>query len=122
MEALCLRLLGKDEHSAVPSTWGADHMAGKFVLKRSSNGKFHFNLQAGNGEIIATSQQYESKMSAEKGIESVRANAVSAILDDQTEQSAPKAAAPKPAAPKPAAPKPAVPKPAPPRSQTTAKA
>ncbi len=91
-------------------------MAGKFVLKRSSNGKFHFNLQAGNGEIIATSQQYETKTSAEKGIESVRANAASAMLDDQTEQSAPAAT------PMPAASKPAVPKPAPPRSQTTAKA
>lgn len=86
-------------------------MTGKFVLKRSSNGKFHFNLQAGNGEIIATSQQYETRASAEKGIESVRANAASAVLDDQTEQTQ-----------RPAAPKAAVPKPAPPRSQTAAKA
>ncbi|HLK02626.1 MAG TPA: YegP family protein [Streptosporangiaceae bacterium] len=91
-------------------------MTGKFVLIRSSNGKFHFNLQAGNGEIIATSQQYETRASAEKGIESVRANAAGAVLDDQTEQT------PKSAAPKPAASKPAVPKPAPPRSQTAAKA
>jgi uncharacterized protein len=70
-------------------------MAGKFVLKRSSNGKFHFNLQAGNGEIIATSQQYETRASAEKGIESVRANASTAALDDQSEH----APVPKPAAP-----------------------
>lgn len=73
-------------------------MSAKFVLKRNSNGKFHFNLQAANGEIIATSQQYESKTSAEKGIESIRVNAPRAAMDDLTEA----AAKPKPsAAPKP---------------------
>lgn len=70
-------------------------MAGKFVLKRASNGKFHFNLQAANGEIIATSELYESKASAEKGIESVRVNAPRAALDDRSDQPAPK---PKPPA------------------------
>jgi uncharacterized protein YegP (UPF0339 family) len=71
-------------------------MAGKFVLKRSSNGKYHFNLQAGNGEIIATSELYESKASAEKGIESVRVNAPRAALDDRSDAPPP---APKPKAP-----------------------
>jgi uncharacterized protein YegP (UPF0339 family) len=79
-------------------------MAGKFVLKRSSNGKFHFNLQAANGEIIATSELYESKASAEKGIESVRTNAPQAALDDRSEQSVPKPSAPKSSMPKPKAP------------------
>jgi uncharacterized protein YegP (UPF0339 family) len=71
-------------------------MAGKFVLKRASNGKFHFNLQAANGEIIATSELYESKASAEKGIESVRVNAPQAALDDRSDQPVP---APKPKPP-----------------------
>jgi len=70
-------------------------MSAKFVLKRNSNGKFHFNLQAANGEIIATSQQYESKISAEKGIESVRINAPRAAMEDRSEEAAPK---PKPPA------------------------
>ena len=74
-------------------------MAAKFVLKRNTNGKFHFNLQAANGEIIATSQQYESKTSAENGIESVRVNAPRAALDDRSEEAAPK---PKPPAKAPA--------------------
>jgi uncharacterized protein YegP (UPF0339 family) len=26
-------------------------MAGKFVLSKAKNGKFHFSLKAGNGEI-----------------------------------------------------------------------
>jgi uncharacterized protein YegP (UPF0339 family) len=69
-------------------------MAAKFALKKSTNGKYHFNLQAGNGEIIATSQMYESKESAEKGIESVRVNAPRAALDDQSSESAPKPKAP----------------------------
>jgi uncharacterized protein YegP (UPF0339 family) len=69
-------------------------MAAKFVLKRSTNGKYHFNLQAANGEIIATSELYESKASAEKGIESVRVNAPRAALDDRSDQPAPKPKAP----------------------------
>jgi uncharacterized protein YegP (UPF0339 family) len=50
-------------------------MSGKFQIKADENGKFYFNLKAGNGQIILTSQLYESKQGAEKGIESVRKNA-----------------------------------------------
>jgi uncharacterized protein len=58
-------------------------MAAKFELKKSASGKFHFNLKAGNGEIIASSEMYESKAAAKNGIESVRKNAADAALDDQ---------------------------------------
>ena len=50
-------------------------MAGKFDLKKSPSGKFMFNLKAGNGQIILTSELYESKAAAENGIESVKKNA-----------------------------------------------
>jgi uncharacterized protein YegP (UPF0339 family) len=60
-------------------------MAGKFVLKKGSSGKFHFNLLAGNGQVIATSETYESKQSAMNGINSVKENAPSAEVDDQTD-------------------------------------
>ncbi len=50
-------------------------MAGKFELKVSSNGKYHFNLKAGNGQIILSSEMYESKSAAENGIASVSKNA-----------------------------------------------
>ena len=50
-------------------------MAGKFELKKSSNGKFFFNLLAGNGQIVLTSEMYETKPSAANGIESVKKNA-----------------------------------------------
>jgi uncharacterized protein YegP (UPF0339 family) len=50
-------------------------MAGKFELNTSSNGKFFFNLKASNGQIILSSEMYESKSAAENGIESVKKNA-----------------------------------------------
>ena len=50
-------------------------MAGKFEIKEGSSGKFRFNLKAGNGQIILSSESYETKQGAEKGIESVRKNA-----------------------------------------------
>lgn len=50
-------------------------MAGKFELKTAANGKFHFNLKAGNGQIILSSEMYESKAAAQDGIASVMKNA-----------------------------------------------
>jgi uncharacterized protein len=58
-------------------------MAGKFVLKKGESGKFHFNLVAGNGQVVATSQAYHSKESAKEGIESVRKNAPDAPVEDE---------------------------------------
>jgi uncharacterized protein YegP (UPF0339 family) len=50
-------------------------MAAKFEIKKGSGGQYRFNLKAGNGEIILSSEQYQSKQGAEKGIESVKTNA-----------------------------------------------
>lgn len=58
-------------------------MAGKFELKKSSNDKYYFNLKAGNGEVILSSEMYETKSSAENGIESVKKNAP---LDERYEK------------------------------------
>jgi uncharacterized protein YegP (UPF0339 family) len=57
---------------------------GKFVLKKGTSGKFHFNLLATNGQVIASSETYESKSAALNGIESVKKNAPDAQVDDQT--------------------------------------
>jgi uncharacterized protein YegP (UPF0339 family) len=59
-------------------------MPGKFELYKDVAGKFRFRLKASNGQIIATGEAYESRASALKGIESVRKNAGTAALDDQT--------------------------------------
>jgi uncharacterized protein YegP (UPF0339 family) len=61
-------------------------MAAKFVPKKGSTGKFRFNLVAPNGQVIATSEAYESKASAVNGIESVMGNAPNAEIDDQTDK------------------------------------
>ena len=61
-------------------------MSGKFVLEKGSTGKFHFNLHAANGQVIATSQHYETKESALHGIESVKHNAPDAVIEDLTEE------------------------------------
>ena len=61
-------------------------MAGKFVLSRGESGKFHFNLLAANGQVIATSQHYESKESALNGIKSVQTNAPTATVEDETDK------------------------------------
>ncbi len=50
-------------------------MAGKFELTKSTGDQYHFNLKADNGEIIFSSEMYNSKSAAEKGIESVKRNA-----------------------------------------------
>ena len=57
---------------------------GKFEVKQTKSG-FRFNLKAGNGEIIATSETYTTKRSCLKGIESVRKNCAVAI-EDQTQE------------------------------------
>ena len=56
---------------------------GKFVVKESTKG-FVFNLKAGNGEVIATSEVYNTKDACKNGIESVKKNAVAADIEDQT--------------------------------------
>ncbi len=47
---------------------------GKFVITTRSNGEFQFNLQAGNGQVILTSEGYSAKTGCLNGIESVRKN------------------------------------------------
>ena len=49
-------------------------MAAKYVLKKTSDGQFMFNLKAENGEIILTSERYKAKDGANNGIESVKTN------------------------------------------------
>ncbi len=63
--------------------WKEVYLMGKFVVKTTKTG-FVFNLKAGNGEVIAVSEVYNTEASCMNGIESVRKNAVAAKLEDQT--------------------------------------
>ena len=56
---------------------------GKFVIRKTNTG-IKFDLKAGNGEVIATSEVYESEAACRKGIESVMKNAPIANVEDQT--------------------------------------
>jgi len=57
---------------------------GRFDRKEAKNGKPYFNLKASNGQIIGSSEMYESVSARENGIESVKKNAPEATTDDQT--------------------------------------
>lgn len=56
---------------------------GKFVMKETKTGVV-FNLKAGNGEVIATSEVYSSDSACKNGIESVKKNAPVAAIENQT--------------------------------------
>lgn len=56
---------------------------GKFEIKKVKTG-IKFNLKAGNGEIIATSEVYSAMASCKNGIASVQKNAPIAALENQT--------------------------------------
>ncbi len=49
-------------------------MAGKFEVKKGSNGEYFFNLLASNGQVILSSEGYTAKPSCINGIESVKKN------------------------------------------------
>jgi len=55
-------------------------MAGRFDLFQDKAGKYRFNLKAANGQVIATSQAYESKSAGLNGIDSVRRHAPDAVI------------------------------------------
>ena len=56
---------------------------GKFVIRKTNTG-IKFDLKAGNGEVIATSEVYASDASCKNGVESVRKNAPIAAVENQT--------------------------------------
>ena len=84
-------------------------MPGKFVVKKGPTGKFRFSLLSTNGQVVASSEAYETKRAALSGVASVQKLAAGAKIVDTTVAAV--AAPPKPAAKKPAA-KPAAKKPA----------
>lgn len=56
---------------------------GKFIIKKTNTG-IKFDLKAGNGEVIATSEVYASEASCKQGIASVQKNVPRANVEDQT--------------------------------------
>ncbi|PJJ08701.1 hypothetical protein CLU83_1988 [Flavobacterium sp. 1] len=54
----------------------------RFDKLESKNGKVYFNLKATNGQIIGTSEMYESVAARDNGIESVKKNAPDADVKE----------------------------------------
>ena len=67
---------------------------GKFVVREVPSGT-KFDLKASNGEIIATSEVYKTKISCLNGVKSVAKNAPVANVEDQTVENFEKAKCPK---------------------------
>ena len=57
----------------------------KFVIRKVASG-IKFDLTAGNGQVIATSEVYTSEAACLSGIESVKKVAPVAKVEDQTEE------------------------------------
>ena len=57
---------------------------GRFERAKTKDGKWRFNLRAMNGQVIGTSESYESEAARENGIASVGKNAPDAKLEDLT--------------------------------------
>ena len=77
------------EESEAPTEEIGEEVAksnGKFEIKRASDGRYMFNVRAGNTQVIASSQMYSSMASCKNGIASVGVNAPLAAIEDQTLQ------------------------------------
>ncbi len=55
----------------------------RYERKEAANGKFYFNLKAANGQVIGSSQMYQSEDSRDNGIESVKKNAPDAEVVEE---------------------------------------
>lgn len=53
---------------------------GKFEVYKDKAGKHRFRLKAGNGQVIAVGEAYESKAACLNGIDSVKKNAADAVV------------------------------------------
>lgn len=59
-------------------------MPAKFEVYKDASGKFRFRLRAANNEIVAQGEAYTTKAACMNGVESVKKNAATATVDDQT--------------------------------------
>jgi uncharacterized protein YegP (UPF0339 family) len=56
----------------------------RFEVNEASNGKFYFNLLAGNKQVIGKSQMYANKRTCQGGIAAVQRVAAEAGVEDTT--------------------------------------
>ena len=66
----------------------------RFVIREVASG-VKFDLKATNGQVIASSEIYDTKAACIKGVASVKMNAPAAAVEDQTAEGYAKAKCPK---------------------------
>jgi len=59
-------------------------MNGKYVIQHAASSQFHWNLKAGNGEPIGTSEMCSSEAARDKGNASCKENGPSRVTQDDT--------------------------------------
>lgn len=71
--------------SKTSNSYAKEKDMGKFLIKKTNTG-IKFDLKAGNGEVIATSEVYTTEAACRNGIDSVKKNAPAAPVEDQTQE------------------------------------
>jgi uncharacterized protein YegP (UPF0339 family) len=59
-------------------------VAVKFEIYKDARGEFRFRIRATNGNVLASSEGYSAKASAQGAIDRIKSDAAQAAVDDQT--------------------------------------
>ncbi|WP_276480093.1 DUF1508 domain-containing protein [Paraflavitalea pollutisoli] len=54
----------------------------RYDKKVAASGKYYFNLKGANGEVIGTSEMYETETGMKAGIKSVATNTIDSVIDE----------------------------------------
>ena len=57
----------------------------KFTIYKDAKGEFRFRIVAANGNILASSQGYKAKTSAQNAIDRIKSDAADAAVVDETQ-------------------------------------
>jgi hypothetical protein len=60
----------------------------KFLIEDAANGKYYWKIVAANGQTLATSETYYNKADARSACQSVKTNAATAPIVDNTRSAA----------------------------------
>jgi len=74
-----VQVVTSHEEFEIRSRWGG----AIFEVYKDRAGKFRFRLRASNGEVLTTSEAYETKAAAMKAAESVQLAAAGAVIVDE---------------------------------------
>lgn len=83
-------LIGEGYTTKAMCEWGIQSVKenstdeARYSRQESTNGKHYFTLKAANGEVVGMSEMYESTASRDHGIEVVKSEAATAVVEDLT--------------------------------------